>query len=47
MNLNPLGQGGDFVAFPVVGDVGYMLEHATDFQESERIFAISGVRRTS
>ena len=31
MNLNPLGQGGDFVAFPVVGDVGYALEHATDF----------------
>ena len=31
VNLNPLGQGGDFVAFPVVGDVGYVLEHATDF----------------
>lgn len=31
VNLNPLGQGGDFVAFPVVGDVGYALEHATDF----------------
>lgn len=33
VNLNPLGQGGDFVAFPVVGDVGYALEHATDFSE--------------
>ena len=22
-NLNPLGQGGDFIAFPVVGDVGF------------------------
>ncbi len=33
VNLNPLGQGGDFVAFPVVGDVGYVLEHATDFSE--------------
>lgn len=31
VNLNPLGQGGDFVAFPVVGDVGYALEHVTDF----------------
>lgn len=31
VNLNLLGQGGDFVAFPVVGDVGYVLEHATDF----------------
>lgn len=25
MNLNPLGQGGDFIVFPVVGDVGYSL----------------------
>ena len=25
VNLNPLGQGGDFVAFPVVGDVGYFV----------------------
>ena len=24
-NLNPLGQGGDFIAFPVVGDVGYFV----------------------
>lgn len=23
VNLNPLGQGGDFIAFPVVGDIGY------------------------
>ncbi|HJD74722.1 MAG TPA: glycoside hydrolase family 78 protein [Bacteroides reticulotermitis] len=23
VNLNPLGQGGDFIAFPVVGDMGY------------------------
>ncbi|MDR1601796.1 MAG: family 78 glycoside hydrolase catalytic domain, partial [Tannerella sp.] len=22
-NLNPLGQGGDFIAFPVLGDIGY------------------------
>lgn len=25
INLNPLGQGGDFIAFPVVGDVGFGL----------------------
>lgn len=25
LNLNPLGQGGDFIAFPVVGDVGLYL----------------------
>jgi len=23
INLNPLGQGGDFIAFPVVGDIGF------------------------
>jgi alpha-L-rhamnosidase len=23
VNLNPLGQGGDFIAFPVVGDIGF------------------------
>lgn len=23
VNLNPLGRGGDFIAFPVVGDIGY------------------------
>ncbi len=22
VNLNPLGRGGDFIAFPVVGDMG-------------------------
>lgn len=26
VNLNPLGQGGDFIAFPVVGDVGFYLQ---------------------
>lgn len=25
VNLNPLGQGGDFITFPIVGDVGYSL----------------------
>lgn len=25
LNLNPLGQGGDFIAFPVVGDIGFRL----------------------
>lgn len=25
INLNPLGRGGDYIAFPVVGDVGYWL----------------------
>lgn len=24
-NMNPLGQGGDFIAFPVVGDIGFAL----------------------
>jgi alpha-L-rhamnosidase len=24
-NLNPLGQGGDFIAFPVVGDIGFSI----------------------
>lgn len=28
VNLNPLGQGGDFIAFPVVGDVGYSGQNA-------------------
>lgn len=23
LNLNPLGQGGDFIAFPVIGDIGF------------------------
>lgn len=25
VNLNPLGQGGDFIAFPVVGDMGFIV----------------------
>ncbi|THU40214.1 alpha-L-rhamnosidase [Niastella caeni] len=25
VNLNPLGQGGDFIAYPVVGDIGFSL----------------------
>ncbi|MEL5893180.1 family 78 glycoside hydrolase catalytic domain [Bacteroides sp. GD17] len=25
VNLNPLGQGGDFIAFPVVGDIGFFV----------------------
>ena len=29
VNLNPLGQGGDFIAFPVVGDVGYFVGYRT------------------
>ena len=28
LNLNPLGQGGDFIAFPVVGDVGIWIPAA-------------------
>ncbi|MEJ2882300.1 family 78 glycoside hydrolase catalytic domain [Pedobacter sp. GR22-6] len=27
LNLNPLGQGGDFIAFPVLGDVGYKVPY--------------------
>ncbi|MDR1115903.1 MAG: glycoside hydrolase family 78 protein [Tannerella sp.] len=27
INLNPLGQGGDFIAFPVLGDIGYSVPH--------------------
>ncbi len=26
LNLNPLGQGGDFIAFPVLGDVGFCVD---------------------
>lgn len=29
--MNPLGQGGDFIAFPVVGEVGFALEDAKAF----------------
>ncbi len=25
VNLNPLGQGGDFIAFPVIGDIGFSI----------------------
>ena len=25
LNLNPLGQGGDYIAFPVVGDIGFIV----------------------
>lgn len=31
VNVNPLGQGGDFIAFPVVGEVGFALEDAKGF----------------
>lgn len=34
INLNPLGQGGDFIAFPVLGDIGFCL------QESEPLSAL-------
>ncbi len=27
VNLNPLGKGGDFIAFPVVGDIGFSVPH--------------------
>lgn len=33
-NINPLGRGGDFIAFPVVGDVGFTLSSANDFSEA-------------
>lgn len=29
--MNPLGQGGDFIAFPVVGEVGFAVEDAKGF----------------
>lgn len=41
-NLNPLGKGGDFIAFPVVGDVGISLEKGQKAQFSE--FEISNYR---
>lgn len=31
VNVNPLGQGGDFIAFPVVGEVGFALEDVKAF----------------
>ena len=30
VNLNPLGLGGDFIAFPVVGDIGYSVPSVDD-----------------
>lgn len=33
-NINPMGLGGDFIAFPVVGDVGFTLSSANDFSEA-------------
>lgn len=35
VNLNPLGRGGDFIAFPVVGDMGFIVpaEQAVSFQK--------------
>lgn len=33
-NLNPLGLGGDFIAFPVVGDVGYTFTSAEGCQKA-------------
>ena len=37
VNLNPLGQGGDFIAFPVVGDLGYFVPagHSASFPKVE------------
>ena len=37
VNLNPLGRGGDFIAFPVVGDVGFVVPagHAASFPKME------------
>ncbi|MDL2241418.1 glycoside hydrolase family 78 protein [Bacteroidales bacterium OttesenSCG-928-L03] len=29
LNLNPLGQGGDFIAFPVLGDIGFSVPSST------------------
>ena len=33
-NLNPLGRGGDFIAFPVVGDVGFSGGRPADLEEA-------------
>ena len=35
VNLNPLGRGGDFIAFPVVGDMGFIVpaEQAVSFSK--------------
>ena len=42
LNLNPLGKGGDFIAYPVVGDVGISLGKGQKVQFSE--FEISNYR---
>lgn len=35
LNLNPLGQGGDFIAFPVVGEIGFSVQKGQSAQFSE------------
>ena len=35
VNLNPLGLGGDFIAFPVVGDIGYSVSSTADIFSAE------------
>lgn len=37
LGINPLGQGGDFIAFPVVGDIGFAVpaNQTVDFSEIE------------
>lgn len=35
INLNPLGQGGDFIAFPVLGDIGYSVPEGQSVTFSE------------
>jgi len=35
LNLNPLGAGGDFVAFPVVGDIGFLVSKGEKAQFSK------------
>ena len=44
-NLNPLGQGGDFIAFPVLGEVGVYLEKGQKARFSD--FVISNYRSPS
>ncbi len=38
LNLNPLGQGGDFIAFPVAGDIGYKVP-----QQQKATFALTEI----
>lgn len=33
VNLNPMGRGGDYIAFPMVGDVGFWLASRHDFSD--------------